>query len=260
MYIEGQDYSDRRMKMSQWTRKYATWTLLMAAAALLLPQAAWADKTVVRLRLDGPVLEAPDDNAQLFAILGGRQAKTLRHWVSTIEKAAADDEVDGIVMIIEEPQLGFAQIEALSRALRAFRESGKKIYCYIDYAGNGTYALACAADHITLAEHSVLGTVGLHAELGFYKGLLDKIGVEADMMHCGAYKSALEPFTRTEPSLEAAENVNWLLDGIYERWIGMITAGRGLSAEQVKGLVDRAPLEAEDALETLAAGLQVRQH
>lgn len=99
--------------------------------------------------------------------------------------------------------------------MQGFREAGKKVYCYMDYAGNGSYALACSADHITLAEYSVLGIVGLHAEASFYKGLLDKIGVYADLMHCGAYKSALEPFTRTEPSPEAAENINWLLDGIY---------------------------------------------
>ncbi len=235
--------------MNRLARRYVSWTLLVVGVTFLLPQSAVAAEKVLRLRFDGPVLEAPDENAQLFALLGGRKARTLRDWVRTIERAADDKEVVGIAMIVEQPQFGFAQMEEITRALKAFRDSGKKVYCYIDYAGNSTYALACAADHITLAEHSLLGIVGLHAEMGFYKGLLDKIGVEADMMHCGAYKSALEPFTRTEPSPEAAENVNWLLDGIYDRWVAMIAKGRGLSIEQVTALVDRAPLEAEDALE-----------
>lgn len=235
--------------MSRLARKHVSWTLLLAAAVLLLPQSALAAKKVLRVRLDGPVLEAPDENAQLFALLGGSEAKTLRHWVRTIERAADDQEVSGIAMIVERPQFGFAQLEELTRALQAFRGTGKKVYCYMDHAGNGTYALACATDHITLAEHSELAIVGLHAELSFYKGLLDKIGVEADLMHCGAYKAALEPFTRTEPSPEFAENINWLLDGIYERWVGMIAAGRGLSVEQVQALVDQAPLEAQVALE-----------
>ena len=235
--------------MRQLARKHVNWTLLTVAAVLLLPQAALADNKVLRLRFDGPVLEAPDESAQLLALFGGSQAKTLRDWVQTIEKATDDEEVAGIAMIVERPQFGFAQLEEVSRALATFRETGKKVYCYMDFASNGTYALACAADHISLAEHSELAIIGLHAEASFYKGLLDKIGVEADLMHCGAYKSALEPFTRTEPSPEAAENINWLLDGIYERWIGMIAEGRGLSAEQVKALVDRAPLPVEDALE-----------
>jgi protease-4 len=236
--------------MSRMARRYVSWTLLAVAATLLLPQAAWAARKVLRLRLDGPVLEAPDENAQLLGLIfSGSESRTLYDTVRTIEKAAADDEIAGIALIIEEPEMGLAQIEEFSRALQAFRETGKKVYCYIDYAGNGTYALASAADHITLAEHSVLGIVGLHAEASFYKGLLDKIGVYADMMHCGAYKSALEPFTRTEPSPEAAENINWLLDGIYERWIEMLAKGRGLPAEEVRALVDQAPLEADVALE-----------
>ncbi len=235
--------------MSRWVRRYVSWTLLIVGASFLLPQTALADKKVLRVRFDGPVLEAPDENAQLFAIFGGGEAKTLRKWVRMIEKAAADDEIAGIAMIIEQPEFGFAQMEEVARALRAFRDTGKKVYVYMDHAGNGSYALACAADHITLAQYSVLGIVGLHAEASYYKGLLDKIGVLADMMHCGAYKSALEPFTRTEPSPEAAENINWLLDGIYERWIEMMAQGRGLPVGEIKALVDRAPLEADDALE-----------
>lgn len=192
--------------MSRSLRRCASWTLVLISASLVLPVPAAAARKVLRLRLDGPVLEAPNENAQLFALLGGSKARTLRDWVSTIRKAAADPEIAGLALIIEEPELGLAQIEELTRALKHFRANGKKIYCYMDYAGNGTYALACAADHITLAEHSTLAIVGLHAELGFYKGLLDKIGVEAELLHCGAYKSAHEPFTRTEPSPEAAED------------------------------------------------------
>lgn len=235
--------------MRRLARNYVSWTLLTVGALLLLPQSALAAAKVLRLRLDGPVLEAPDENAELFALFGGSKARTLHSWVRAIEEAADDSEIAGIAVIVEQPQFGFAQLEELTRALNGFRDNGKKVYCYMDYAGNGSYALACAADHITLAEYSELGIVGLHGELSFYKGLLDKIGVEAEFMHCGAYKSALEPYTRTEPSPEAAENVNWLLDGIYDRWIEMIADGRGMSPTQVKALVDRAPLNAEEALE-----------
>ena len=223
---------------------------LFIAAGFLLPTNAWAGKKVLRLLFDGPVLEAPDENAQIFGqLFGGPQANTLYDWIRTIDRAAKDPEIAGIAMIVESPQVGMAQIEELSRSLKAFREKGKKIYCYMDYAGNGSYALACAADHITLTDYSDLGIAGLNAELSYYKGLLDKIGVQADMLHCGAYKSALEPYTRTEPSPEAAENINWLLDGIYERWVEMMAEGRGLTVDQVKAFVDKAPLEAVDAKE-----------
>lgn len=236
--------------MSRMARRHAGWALLIVGATFLLPPTALAAKKVLRLRLDGPLQEAPDENAQLLALLmGGNESRTLYDTVQMIEQAAADDEIAGMALIIETPEMGLAQIEELSRALKGFRAAGKQIYCYMDYAANGSYALACAADHITLAQYSMLAIVGLHGEASFYKGLLDKIGVQADMMHCGAYKSALEPFTRTEPSPEAAENINWLLDGIYERWIEMMAEGRGLSAVQIEALVDRAPLDADESLE-----------
>ena len=235
--------------MSKTLRKCVYGAVLIVGVTMLLPQAALAQKHVLRLRFDGPVLEAPTDEMDLAVLFGQQKAKTLRDWTGMIEKAATDQDVDGIIMIVEQPAVGLAQVEELTRALKAFRESGKKIYCYMDWAGNASYALAATADHVTLAEHSVLGTTGLHAEATFFKGLLDKIGVEADMMHCGAYKSALEPFTRTEPSKEAAEQINWLLDGIFERFVQLLAEGRGLSVEQVMAAINTAPLDSDQALE-----------
>jgi protease-4 len=184
-------------------RKLAVGTTL-AAALLLWPSAAHAQKTVLRLRLAGPVLEAPNDTAGLLAMFQQEEAQTLRDYLDAIRRAAGDRQISGLALILDQPQLSLAQVEELSRALQYFQAKDKPVYCYLDAGTNLTYALATAAGHITLAEYSELEIVGLHGELSYYKGLLDKIGVEADMMHCGAYKSALEPFTRTEPSPEAA--------------------------------------------------------
>lgn len=223
--------------------------MVFAGVLALLPQAALAQKKVLRLRFDGPLLEAPRGEMDLSALFGREKARTLHQCVSTIQKAATDRDIAGMVMIVESPTLSFAQIEEVTAALKAFRASGKKIYCYLDYAGNGDYALACAADHITLAEYSELTIAGLHAEVSFYKGLLDKIGVEAEMLHCGDYKAALEPYTRTEPSKAFAENINWLLDGIYDRWINLMAEGRRLKPDEMKAVVDAAPVDAKTALE-----------
>jgi len=220
--------------------------LLLAAG---WPTEALAAKKVLRLRLDGPMLEKPDDMSGLLAMFENRQVHNLHDWVRTLRLAAADREISGLALIIEQPEISLAQVEELTRALQAFRAKGKPVYCYLDYADNLSYALATAADRIVLAENSELAILGLHGQLMFFKGLLDKLGVEADMMHCGAYKSALEPFTRTEPSPEAAENVNWLLDSLYKRWIELIATNRHLTPDQVRQLVDQAPLSAQQALE-----------
>lgn len=235
--------------MKRMTRTIACGAALALAGVLLLPAEARAEKKLLRLLFDGPVLEAPNDNAALMALFAKEQSSTLRDWVHTIRRAAGDRDISGMVLILEQPEVSLAQIEELTQALRAFEAKGKPVYCYLDEADNRAYALAAAATHITLAETSTLDIVGLHGEMMYFKGLLDKLGLEADMMHCGAYKSALEPFTRTEPSPEAAANVNWLLDGIYERWIQLLADGRKLKVDEVKALVDMAPLSAKQALE-----------
>ncbi len=235
--------------MNRMRRTLAGGSLLILACAVLLASDAQAQKKLLRLRLDGPVLEAPNDSTALLALFRKEQVNTLRDWVQTLRRAGDDRDISGLALIVEQPQIGLAQIEELTRALKAFEAKGKPVYCYIDHANNSTYALAAAATHITLAEHSTLDILGLHASAMYLKGLLDKLGIEADMMHCGAYKSALETFTRTEPSPEARENIDWLLDGIFERWIQLIADGRKLPVAEVKKLVDQAPLSAQQALE-----------
>lgn len=223
--------------------------VVVLAAGWLAPTPALAEKSLLRLVFSGPLMEAPPPDAALLALFTGEQPKTLYSVVKKIEAARDDDKINGIAMVLEGASMSMAHIEELTRALNDFRASGKKVYCYTDYAGNSGYALACAADHLTLAEHGSVEIMGINAQLWYYRGLLEKIGVQADMLHCGAYKSALEPYTRDEPSPEAAENVNWLLDGMYERWLAVMSEGRRMSLDQVRDAVNHAPLTADQALE-----------
>ncbi|MBN2448339.1 MAG: S49 family peptidase [Phycisphaerae bacterium] len=229
--------------------KHLTWLTLAVLICGLSAAPASAAKTVLRLWLTGAVAEAPSEDADFAVIFGGEKPRTLYQWVESIHKAAESDDIAGLVLIIDSPQIGLAQTEELRRAIKDFRATGKKAHAYLDYAGNASYALATAADDITIAEHSELAIMGLAAEMSYYKNLFDKIGVKADMLHCGDYKSAVEPYTRTEPSGPAAEQMNWLLDGIFDRLVNIIAEGRGLSADDVRAAIDAAPLSAEKALE-----------
>lgn len=221
---------------------------LMTAGLLAAAATAAEPRTLLRLQLDGPVPESPSPFNELFAGLFGGDGKTLHQWLETIQRATKDDKIAGVVLIIESPQMSLAQAEELTRALRELKKSGKKVHVYLDSGNNLSYALATVGDDITLPPNSSLDTVGLRASLMFYKGLFDKLGMQADMLHCGAYKSALEPYVRTEPSPEAAENINWLLDGLYGRWVAMIAENRKLDAKAVQAAVDEAPLPSDRAL------------
>ncbi len=234
--------------MSRSDRRCLSLITLLVGTLATLPATATAQQQILRLRFDGPVIEAPLPNAELMALFGGTVPKSLREIVGKIEKAADDADIAGIAMIVEQPVMNLAQLEEITAALREFRKTGKKVYCYLDYADNSTYALAAAgADHITLAENSVLDVRGLSMSVSFYKGLLDKLGIEAQGLHCGAYKAAGEPFTRTGPSKEFAENLNWLLDSLFDRWLTLIAEGRGLSKDKVRTLIDQGLWLSEDA-------------
>src|SRR5574337_26382 len=132
--------------MRQTVRIGGSAILTLAALAFLLAVPAPAAQKVLRLVFDGPVMEEPDESAKFMAIFAQRSAHTLHDIVKEIHKATDDADIAGIAMIIAEPQFGMAQLQELSRALADFRAKGKKIFCYTDGAGNGTYALACAAN------------------------------------------------------------------------------------------------------------------
>ncbi len=232
-----------------WARKSLGLALVLTLSAALAIPAQAAGKKVVRVVLNGAIPEAPLPEMDFAVLFGGERMRTLHQWTQMIERAAKDTNIAGMVLIVEDPAVGMAQIEELRRALAGFRATGKKIFAYMDDAGRAEYLLAAGADHITLAENSMLDISGMLIELTFIKGLLDKIGVQADMLHCGAYKSALEPYTRTEPSKENAEMINWILDGLYARMVSLIAEGRGLEADKVKAAIDKGLLESNAALE-----------
>src|SRR5262249_48803061 len=88
---------------------------------------------------------------------------------------------------------------------------------------------------------------GIHAESSYFKNLLDKIGVQADIIHIGDYKSAGEPFYRTEPSKEAEEQENKLLDSIFEQMVSQIADPRKICPSEVKKLIDHGMFSPEEA-------------
>lgn len=230
------------------SRSRPTDYLLAVALLGIAVTAARADDALLRIHLDGVIAERTSEAGSFFAALSGEDSRSLLGLVRDIDRAAERDDIKGIVLIIEAPAMGFAQADELCQALQRFRASGKPVHCYAEFLSNISYMIASASSDITLADTSELAVMGLMIQSTYYKRMLERIGVNAQMLHCGAYKSASEPFTRTEPSPEAAANLEWLLDGLYGRWISLIAQGRGLSSTTVKALIDQAPLSVKESL------------
>lgn len=179
----------------------------------------------------------------------------------SVYRAADDDSIRELVIELNGLSLGFGQAQELRDALSYFRQQGKYVVCHLSAPNNIGYYVASVSDEIYIPPVSQLNLVGLRAELTYYTGTMEKIGVKADMMRIGKYKKAAEAFTRKSASKEGREATNKLLDNLYSQFVGGIAEGRSLSQDSVKALIDKGPFTSEKALSFgLVDGLSYRDN
>ena len=197
--------------------------------------------------LDGPL---PETLPAVYLL--EPDVETLYDLIERIGRAERDSSVKGIVVLVGSLGAGWAKVQEVREALMACRRAGKSVTCFLEGGGNLTYYLASVADRVVLVPSSSLMLVGLRGEVLFFKGLLDKIGVSADLLQFGQYKGASEPFTRQQASEHFRQAMDSLLNDYYRQLCEGIAAGRGVTREQAAALIDRGPYTARAAK---AAGL-----
>jgi protease IV len=173
----------------------------------------------------------------------------LKEAVSRIDKAADDKSIAGAILDIRDLEIGRGKIQELRGAIQRFRAKGKKMYAVMDSASPAQYLVACACNEIVLPESGVVELPGIHAEATFYKGLLAKLGIEADFIHMGDYKGYPEAYTREKFSEPVRQNITALVDGLYDEMVTTIVKDRPLSVSQVKEIIDTGLLTAARAKE-----------
>jgi protease-4 len=127
------------------------------------------------------------------------------------------------------------------------RAAGKPIACHAEDASNATYLVLAACDRIALAPLGQLTISGPAAMPIHVRPLLEKLGVQADFLHVGAYKGAAEPLTRDAPSKEMEETLGAILDRRYRTMVDAVAADRKLPPDAVRDLIDIALFSAEEA-------------
>jgi protease IV len=198
-------------------------------------------------RLAGSVQETPREEVFNF---GGETATPLETLVGRLDKAAKDSSVKAVVILLDGPSLGSAQIEELRQAIARVRSAGKEVIAHADsIASLSQYSLLSAASRLSVVPTGDLWITGIYGESPYLRKLLDKLGVKPDFMTCGDYKSAGEIFMREGPSKEAEAMQNWLLDSLYESQVNRIADSRKVSRELVKAWIDSGPHTAEKAKE-----------
>jgi protease-4 len=164
-----------------------------------------------------------------------------------LARIAADPQATGVLLRINGLAAGWATLQSLRDEIGHFRACGKRVVAYVLTPDMAGYYAACAADEIVLPPTTFLNVVGLRAEVQFLKDALAKVGLAAEVEAVSPYKSAGEQFVRSDISPENREQLERLLDARFVEVLRAIGAGRGKSADEVRALIDRAPLSARAA-------------
>lgn len=219
--------------------------ILFAARSMGRPDVA--DNSVLVLSVSGSLPDyVPEDPlARAFGISSKQSFSGL---LTQLRKAKVDNRISAVVLDIDFPDIGWGKADEFRDAVAEFKTSGKPVYAYLEIGTNREYYLATASDKIFLPPSGDIYINGFAAEAMFYKGSLDKLGIEADVIQIGPkYKNAPDRYTRTEMSEGQREVINSLLDEYYTRFTNAIAASRKKPVEDVKGLIDGAPYNAVQA-------------
>ena len=208
------------------------------------------DNSVLMLRVSGPLPDySPDDP---FKKVFGGPDQSLTGLVMQFKKAKIDNRIKAILLDINLSGVGWGKAEELRDAIADFRTSGKPVYAYVEFGLNKEYYIATACDKIIVPPPGELFINGLAADVMFFRGSLDKLGIYPDIYQIGKYKSAGDMFTQKQMTEAHRQYVNEMLDDLYGRWINAIAQARHKTPDEVKALIDDAPYNAEKAK---AAGL-----
>lgn len=189
-----------------------------------------------------------------------------------LQKTASDPDTKGVVFLLKSPDLSMARAQSLGQLFERFRKwddayraedegnrnkrAAKEVIVHIEESGSAGYVAACAADRVYMTPLTDWTVMGLRLGAVFLKDALTKIGAKADVTQISPYKSAGDMFHRSDMSEEHREQLNWLLDGMYDELVGEISRGRNIDEAQVRALIDRAPLTADEAVKAgLADGV-----
>lgn len=205
------------------------------------------NNSVLALRVAGPLPDyVPDDPLRKY--FGGAD-QSLSNLVLQFKKAKVDNRIKAILLEIDMSGAGWGKAEEIRDAIADFRASGKPVYAYLEFGMNKEYYIATACDHIYVAPPGELFITGLAADVMFFRGSLDKLGVYPDIYQIGKYKSAGDTFTQKQMTDAHREYINSLLDDLFNRYVEAIAKARGKSADDVRALIDNAPYGAEKAKE-----------
>ena len=197
-----------------------------------------AEESVFKIAFEGELRETAEDHPFASLVTGKESDLSLKDVLKSIRHAKEQESVKGIYLDMGVFSGGTASLDAIRRALMDFKDSGKFIVAYADSYTQGGYYLASVADKVYLNPQGILGLTGISSQTMFYKGLLQKIGVEMMVFKVGTYKGAVEPFIADKLSDANREQITSYQNSIWGNITKGIAKSRNITVDDVNHFAD----------------------
>ena len=218
-----------------------------AVASIGSSQPVMPREGVLQINMSEMTLTEQTQEEDPFASLAGGGTVTpvgIYSAIKAVNAAATDPAVKFIYMKPDGASGGIAQIEEFRKALKNFRNSGKAIVSYIENPSNASYYLASVSDKIymTSYEGGMNMFSGLSSQMIFLKDILDRLGVNVQLIRHGKYKSAGEMYIRNSSSPENMEQNTEMIESVWNSWAMEIAQSRDISVEDLNAMLDNLEL------------------
>jgi protease-4 len=191
----------------------------------------------------------PEDRNLIQRQVLGEPAMSLLEFEQNLERIGDDPRPLGAILYLRGIAVSMADLQTIRDAILRLREKGKRVICFSASYNTRSYYLASACDEILLLPGGMVETTGLYSQQVFLKDGMAAVGLQFDSVAISPFKGAADTLTRTEPSDEGREQMNWLLDSTYNMLLDGIASTRKMKPDEVKKMVDTAPHLSDDALE-----------
>ncbi len=221
--------------------------IMMAAAFGESPEAPVTPGSYLVFDLSTNLTDAPaqfETDSLMAALAGGAIPSHLQTRLVTraLREAADDNRIKGILIkgtfMPDGFGTSFAALQEVRQSLEAFKAADKPIYAYLQNADTRDFYVASVADDLALDPNGMVFMPGLASEGMFFKGLFEKFGIGVQAVRVGEYKSAVEPYTRSNFSPENREQLESLLGELWQELRDTVAAARGMDGATLQALVD----------------------
>lgn len=217
------------------------------------PTASLPDKMVLVLRLEDGFAEKHGAGDYLSQLGLSEDKLTVRETVDALDRAAADRRIKAFVLSLKATTFELAQLQEVRAAVMRFKKSGKPTFIYAPSYGEGgsglgSYYLASAFDQIWMQPVGMVSIAGLNAQMPFFKGILNKYGVEPQFFQRKEYKTAMESFTSTEMSPASREQMTALINDMGDQIVAQVNTDRKKVAGTFRALIDQGLFTDQEAL------------